>query len=200
MVRILTDTSSLFTPTNGKEMGLGVAPLTVTIAGKTYREMEDIGTEEFINIINQGNLPTSSQPSPADLMEFYNTATAEEPILHITITDGLSGAYQSACGVRELMENKEHIVVFNSGSLCGPQWIMVKKAVAMAQAGATMEEIVKEITYLKDNDKSFLIPQDFDFLRRGGRLTPMAATFASVLNLRAISSSCCLFFISLLPK
>ena len=183
MVRILTDTSSMFTPTNGKEMGLCVAPLTVTIAGNTYREMEDIGTEEFINIINQGNLPTSSQPSPADLMEFYNTATAEEPILHITITDGLSGAYQSACGVRELMENKEHIVVFNSGSLCGPQWIMVKKAVAMAQAGATMEEIVKEITYLKDNDKSFLIPQDFDYLRRGGRLTPTAAKVGSLLRL-----------------
>ncbi len=183
MVRVLTDTSSMFTPADGKEMGFGVAPLTVTIAGKTYRERDEIETEEFINIINQGHLPTSSQPTPADLMEYYNEATAENPILHITITDGLSGAYQSACGVRELMENKEHIVVFNSGSLCGPQWIMVRKAVAMAQAGATMEEIVKELTYLKDNDKSFLIPQDFDYLRRGGRLTPTAAKVGSLLRL-----------------
>lgn len=183
MVRIFTDTSSLFTPSQGAEIGLAVAPLTVTIAGKTYREMEDIETPDFIDIINQGHLPTSSQPSPADLMEIYNTATAENPVLHITITDGLSGAYQSACGVRELMDNKEHIVVFNSGSLCGPQWIIVKKAVAMAEAGASIEEIVKEITFLKDNDKSFLIPQDFDYLRRGGRLTPAAAKVGSLLRL-----------------
>ena len=183
MVRIFTDTSSLFTPEEGKKLGFDVAPLTVTIDGKTYRERDEIETKEFIDIINQGHLPTSSQPSPADLMEVYNTATAENPVLHITITDGLSGAYQSACGVREMMDNKEHIVVFNSGSLCGPQWVMVRKAIAMAQAGASMEEIVEQLTYLKDNDKSFLIPQDFDYLRRGGRLTPTAAKVGSLLRL-----------------
>ena len=183
MVRIFTDTSSLFTPADGASLGFDVAPLTVTIDGKTYREREEIETKEFIDIINKGHLPTSSQPSPADLMAIYETATAENPVLHITITDGLSGAYQSACGVREMMDNKEHIVVFNSGSLCGPQWVMVRKAVAMAQAGATMDEILAEITYLKDNDKSFLIPQDFDYLRRGGRLTPTAAKVGSLLRL-----------------
>ena len=165
MVRIFTDTSSLFTPAQGREMGFDVAPLTVTIAGNTYREREEIETPEFINIINQGHLPTSSQPTPADLMEIYETATAENPVLHITITDGLSGAYQSACGVRETMDNKEYITVFNSGSLCGPQWTIVRKAVAMAK------------------DKSFLIPQDFDYLRRGGRLTPAAAKVGSLLRL-----------------
>ncbi|MBQ8604805.1 MAG: DegV family protein [Oscillospiraceae bacterium] len=183
MVRILTDTSSMFTPSDGEKLGFSVAPLTVTIAGKTYREMEEISTPEFIDIINQGNQPTSSQPAPSDLIEIYETATAENPVLHITITDGLSGAYQSACGVRETMDNKEYITVFNSGSLCGPQWVMVKKAVAMAKEGATVDEIVEQLTYLKDNDKSFLIPQDFDYLRRGGRLTPTAAKVGSLLRL-----------------
>ena len=183
MVKIFTDTSSLFTPADGKEKGFAVAPLTVTTAGETYREREAIETPAFIDIINQGHLPTSSQPTPADLIEIYETATADNPVLHITITDGLSGAYQSACGVRETMENKEYITVFNSGSLCGPQWTMVRKAVAMSEAGATVEEIVEQLTYLKDNDKSFLIPQDFDYLRRGGRLTPTAAKVGSLLRL-----------------
>lgn len=183
MVRIFTDTSSLFTPAQGRKMGFDVAPLTVTIAEKTYREREEIETSEFIDIINQGYLPTSSQPSPADLMAVYEKATAEEPVLHITITDGLSGAYQSACGVREMMDNKEFITVFNSGSLCGPQWAIVRKAIEMAKAGATMEEIVEQLEYLKANDKSFLIPQDFDYLRRGGRLTPAAAKVGSLLRL-----------------
>ena len=183
MVRILTDTSSLFTPAQGSEMGFSVAPLTVTIAGKTYRERDEIETPEFIDIINKGNLPTSSQPSPADLMAVYETATAENPVLHITITDGLSGAYQSACGVREMMDNKEYITIFNSGTLCGPQWMMVRKALEMANAGATIEEIVEQLEFLKANDKSFLIPQDFDYLRRGGRLTPAAAKVGSLLRL-----------------
>lgn len=37
--------------------------LIVTINGKTYREYEDINTEEFINIINEGHIPVSSQPA-----------------------------------------------------------------------------------------------------------------------------------------
>ena len=183
MVRIFTDTSSLFTPEDGRKMGFDVAPLTVTIAGKTYREREEIETPEFIDIINQGHLPTSSQPTPADLMEIYEKATAENPVIHITITDGLSGAYQSACGVRETMDNKEYITVFNSGSLCGPQWMIVRKAKEMADAGASVEEIVAQLEYMKANDKSFLIPQDFDYLRRGGRLTPAAAKVGSLLRL-----------------
>ncbi|MBP3491208.1 DegV family protein, partial [bacterium] len=60
MVRILTDTSSMFTPEDGRQMGFDVVPLTVTIAGKTYREREEIETKEFIDIINEGNIPTSS--------------------------------------------------------------------------------------------------------------------------------------------
>lgn len=37
-----------------------------------------------------------------------------------------------------------------------------------------------------EDEESFLIPQDFDFLRRGGRLTPMAAALGSVLKLKPI--------------
>ena len=186
MVRIFTDTSSLFTPAQGREMGFDVAPLTVTIAEKTYREREEIETSEFIDIINQGYLPTSSQPSPADLMAVYEKATAEEPVLHITITDGLSGAYQSACGVREMMDNKEKIHVFNSITLCGPHRYMVEKAQKMKEAGHTAGEILDWLNYAATTHESFLIPQDFAFLRRGGRLTPMAATIGSVLKIKPV--------------
>ncbi len=188
MVRIFTDTSSMFTPEDGKKMGFDVAPLTVTIAGKTYREREEIETKEFIDIINRGNIPTSSQPAPSDLIEVYEKATAENPVLHITIADGLSGAYKSACGVRETMENKEHIYVYNSQSLCGPQWIMVKSALKMAEEGATVEEIIEVLETIKKGHKSILIPMDFGYLRRGGRLSPTAAAVGSLMKMMPVMS------------
>ena len=183
MVRILTDTSSLYTPAQGEEMGFSVVPLNVTIAGETYQEMVEIDTPEFVDIINQGNIPTSSQPSPGPIIELYETATEESPILHITIVDGLSGAYLSACGIRETMENKEFITVYDCGSLCGPQWHMVNIARECAEKGMSMEEIIAVLDKYKATAKSFLIPQDFGYLRRGGRLTPTAATVGSLLKL-----------------
>ena len=42
-----------------------------------------------------------------------------------------------------------------------------------------MKEIHKSIA----SEQSFLIPQDFDFLKRGGRLTPLAATIGGMLKI-----------------
>ena len=90
MVQISTDTSALMTPVQGAEKGVGVAPLNVTIAGQTYRDMDEIMPREFLNIIYAGNLPTSSQPSPGALMEYFEKATEKNPLLHISMADGLS--------------------------------------------------------------------------------------------------------------
>ena len=63
---------------------------------------------------------------------------------------------------------------------------MVKKAQEMKMAGCSKQEILDWLDYAIEHGESFLIPQDFDFLRRGGRLTPVAATIGSVLKLKPI--------------
>lgn len=62
MVRIIVDSSTLWTVEQGKALDIDVVPLAVTINNKTYREYEEINAKEFVEIINQGNVPTSSQP------------------------------------------------------------------------------------------------------------------------------------------
>ena len=42
--------------------------------------------------------------------------------------------------------------------------------------GKNVKEIVQELEHSIASEHSFLIPQNFDFLRRGGRLKPAAAT------------------------
>ena len=102
------------------------------------------------------------------------------------MADGLSGTYQTACSAREMSENKESITVINSKTLCGPHRYMVEKAQKMKLAGCSKDEIVQWLEYAIEHGESFLIPQDFDFLRRGGRLTPVAAAIGSVLKLKPI--------------
>ena len=45
------------------------------------------------------------------------------------------------------------------------------------------EEVLKEVDRLCNSHKSFLIPQDFGFLKRGGRLTPLAATIGGLMRI-----------------
>ncbi len=184
MVRIVSDTSTLYSPTQAREAGFAVSALSVTIGGNTYREFEEISARQFVDIIKQGHMPTSSQPAIGQVTELYEEFTGE-PILNIAMADGLSGTYRSAVAAAELCENGD-ITVVNTRTLCGPHRYMVQKAVEMAKAGADVDTIVKWLNERMDSAKSFLIPADFDYLRRGGRLSPLVSHVGKLANLAPI--------------
>ena len=184
MVKIITDSSTLYTPEEGKKLGFDVMPLCVSIADLEDRDLL-VDMDVFYGKIVEGNHPRSSQPPVGEVMDAYE-AYPEDEIINIAMADGLSGTYHSACGARESVDNKENIVVFNSKTLCGPHRYMVEKAQKMAEEGKSAKEILSWLEYASEHHESFLIPQDFDFLRRGGRLTPVAAAFGSVLKLKPI--------------
>ena len=184
MVQIITDSSTLITEEEAKELGIEVLPLCVNIGDLEGRDLQ-IDMKDFYDRIEKGGIPKSSQPPIGEVMDAYEKYPDAE-IINIAMADGLSGTYQTACGAREMVDNKENITVINTKTLCGPHRYMVKKAQQMKNAGKTAKEIIAWLEKAKESHESFLIPQDFAFLRRGGRLTPMAATFASTLKLKPI--------------
>ena len=182
MIRIISDSSSLYSEKKGQEKNITIASLTVHINGKNYREYEDIETEEFINIINEGHIPTSSQPSIGHIVDMYNQYEEDE-IINISMADGLSGTYNSACVARGMAENPERIHVINSETLCGPQKYLVDLAAALVEEGKECKEIVDEINKALKESKSYLIPHDFDYLVRGGRISSIVGKIGSAIKL-----------------
>ncbi|MGL4773566.1 MAG: DegV family protein, partial [Clostridium sp.] len=79
--------------------------------------------------------------------------------------------------------NAKNIEVINSKTLCGPHRYLVNKALELVKEGKTKEEIVKIIYDLIETAKSFLIPNDFDYLVRGGRLSPLVGRIGSAIKL-----------------
>ena len=185
MVRIVSDTSTLYSPSQAREAGFAVSPLSVTIGGSSYREFEEISSRWFVEIINQGHMPTSSQPAIGQVSELYEEF-AGEPILNIAMADGLSGTYRSAVAAAELCENAADITVINTRTLCGPHRYMVQKALEMAKSGESLEAITAWLHTRMDSAKSYLIPADFDYLRRGGRLSPLVSQVGKMVNLAPI--------------
>ena len=78
MVRIVSDTSTLYSTAQAEQAGFAVSPLSVTIGGKSYREFDEISSEEFVAIINQGHMPTSSQPAVGEVAELYEEYPEDE--------------------------------------------------------------------------------------------------------------------------
>ena len=52
----------------------------------------------------------------------------DDEIIDITIADGLSGTYHSACTAKDDCPHNDNIHVFNSKTLCGPTSISCFKS------------------------------------------------------------------------
>ena len=185
MVHIVSDTSTLYSTTQAEAAGFAVSPLAVTIAGKTYREFDEISSEEFVDIIRQGHMPTSSQPAIGEVEALYQRYAGEE-IINVTMALGLSGTYTSAVAAAQLCDHADKISVINTRTLCGPHRYLVERAVEWAKEGLNRETILEKLNALMDTAKSYLVPADFDYLRRGGRLSPLVSHVGKAANLTPI--------------
>ena len=56
-MRIVADSSVMFSVEEGARRGMAVLPLTVSIDGATWLEYEDISSEEFLALVRAGALP-----------------------------------------------------------------------------------------------------------------------------------------------
>ena len=180
-MKIIADTATLLSPSEGEKLGVTVIPVGVLIDGEAYRDYEEITAPEFLDRVRKGGIPKSSQPSVGDVLEVFESSGEE--MLFITVGDGLSGGYQTAMGARNCIQDPERIHVVDSKTLAGPLRYLVKKAVALREQGLALGIIKEELQRCIESSMSFVIPEDFEFLKRSGRLTPLAAKIGGALRL-----------------
>lgn len=185
MIHLITDSSCLYTPTIAQELGFTVNPLIVTIAGHSYHEFVEINSFEFLKLIQKGDFPTSSQPTIGEILNSID-AHRDDEILLLCMADGLSGTYQTACAAVQELDHAENIRVINSKTLCGPHRYLVDLILKLIKDGKSLDEICATIQPKIDSSQSFLMPQDFDYLKRGGRCTPLTAKIGGLLKLQPV--------------
>mgnify|MGYP001019727187 CR=1 FL=1 len=179
-MKLITDTGSMISQKQAEDLNIILLPLQVAVDGKNYRDYFELDSDDFIEMIKESN-PTSSQPAIGEVMNAYESV---EEALHITMTKGLSATYDSALGVIE-GNNIKHIKLFNSKTLAGTQKYLVELAASLIEH-TPVEEIIKRMNKCLTQCQSYLIPNDFGFLKRGGRLSPLAATLSGLIKLKPI--------------
>lgn len=179
-MRIITDSGSMMSQEEAKALNITLIPLQVEVAGKNYRDYFEITAEEFVSKIKT-SIPNSSQPAIGEVMAEYEKP---EEALHIAMTKGLSSTYNSALGILNSM-NVKHITLFNSKTLAGTQKYLVELA-ARLSSHHSIQEITDRMETCLTSCQSYLIPVDFDFLKRGGRLSSTAAMLSGFLHLKPI--------------
>ena len=91
MVKITTDTTSMYTVAQGKEMGIDLVPMTLIAGDKSYREIEEINVDELKVLIEEGVKLTTSQPAVGEVMDLFEEASEE------IIVKNVNGIYYVEC-------------------------------------------------------------------------------------------------------
>ena len=163
MIHIISDSSTLYSIESAKKKVLSIVPLNITVDAQTYRDFEDITSTQLLTMIEEHRIPKTSQPSLGEKIDLYNELTKDgDEVIDIAMASGLSGTYQTAMMAKNSCDNP---------------------ALEMANNGATAKDIVMMIVQSRMQEESYLVPVDFQFLVRGGRIKGLAATLGGALKL-----------------
>lgn len=183
---IVTDTNSGISIEKAKELGIFIVPMPVIIGENTYLEHQTITHAELYRAMRQHLDISSSQPSPGFVTDLWDSilASGYDEIVYIPMSSGLSGSCQSAAMLAKDYNGK--VFVVDNHRISVTQETSVYDAKHLAESGFSAARI-KERLEKRAYDASIYISVDsLEYLKKGGRITPAAAAFATVINLKPV--------------
>ncbi|MDH6366678.1 MULTISPECIES: DegV family protein [unclassified Breznakia] len=184
---IVCDTTSAMDFEMADALGVELLPLSVIINEREFKDLIDIDKETLYRELENGVVPTTSQPSigyVTQRMEQWKQKDYEA-ILIFTCSSSLSGANHTYHMVKEDL-GMSNVYIIDTRSVAAPILDCVRTAKQMASEDKSVDEILQVIDLKCKNSFSYLYPESLTQLKRGGRISPIAANVASLLRIKIL--------------
>ena len=192
-VAVVTDTTHYLPREVVERHGLHLVSLYVNWAGRTDRESEMPGYDEFYEHLRTdgGDLPSTSQPSVGDFLAVYEPLIeAGRDIVSVHLSGGISGTVRSAEQARDTLIERgtapERVVIVDSTTGCAGHGLMAIAAANAAKDGADAAGAAQAARALREAMTIMFAVDTLEFLRRGGRIGSAQAFLGSALKIKPI--------------
>lgn len=177
------------TPERMKARDLRYVCFKFTLDGVEYPD--DMGitmpSEELFRRMENG---ADTKTSQVDVMEyvghFESMLREGKDILHVTLSSGLSGTYNSACVAKEELEQKypgRKIYIVDSLGASSGYGLLVDTLADLRDAGKTIDELYEWAIENRLRMHHWFFSTDLTFYIRGGRISKTAGFIGTVLNI-----------------
>ena len=181
----MTDSNSGITQKEARELGIRVVPMPFYIDGQLFYEDITLTQKEFYEKLSGDADISTSQPSPADVMEIWEELLDEyDEVVHIPMSSGLSTSCETAMMLARDFDGK--VFVVNNQRISVTQRQAVLDALELAAAGKSGQEIHDILMREKMESSIYITVDTLKYLKKGGRVTPAAAALGTVLNLKPV--------------
>ncbi|MEQ8200515.1 MAG: DegV family protein [Syntrophomonadaceae bacterium] len=189
-VKIITDSTAYINQELQQELGIRVIPLSVHFSDESFVETEVDYDYFYGKIEKTGEIPTSSQPSAGDIYGvFKEIIEAGDEVLAILISSAMSGTYQTAMGVKDLLAREipgARIEVLDSRTNCMALGVQVLAAARCGRAGGDMESAIRAAESIRERVNFYFVPETLEYLKKGGRIGTASALLGMILKIRPI--------------
>lgn len=169
-----------------------MVPLHVTYEGNDWRDGIDITPDAYLDVLARcDELPKTSQPAPAALVEAYEGLVSEgcREILSLHLPEAVSGtvATARACAA-EVMEAHPgvRIEVVDTYTATIGEGVCVLECALLREDGGSLDDAVARVEAMRATQRFFFVPDTLDNLVKGGRLSKLAGMAASLLDIKPV--------------
>ena len=166
-----------------EERNIGILALQVNLGADAYRDGVNITPQDIFDYVAKtGELPKTAAPSIGEYEEFFEKELkGYDALIHINISSKSSGSHNFAKNAAEAFGGKVYVV--DSKALSSGQGLLVLKACDLRDEGKSAEEIVAALEEIRDRINTSFVPDNLDYLHKGGRVSGMIKTVAGVFKI-----------------
>ncbi|WP_282801550.1 DegV family protein [Secundilactobacillus kimchicus] len=186
-IQIVTDSTVQLTAEELATLPITVVPLIVRIGNQEYfNDGQDItNTEILTHLINDTELPKTSQPSIGQFLEVFDRLGQNgDIVLCLSLTHFLSGTVNAARQAADM--SATDVTVIDSLSIDRGLAFQVITAAKLAKNGAPLEAIIAAVDLHRSHTKIYVFLNTLENLIKGGRLSKAAGGIASLLNIKVM--------------
>lgn len=186
-VRVITDSTNYLPASDRERLLIARVPLHVHDGDQMRPETEIDLAAFYRRLADTRTLPTSSQPSPEDLVQAFEKVVSHgEQALGVFLSGRMSGTVQSAQLAADLVRESRpdaQIAVVDTESNCMQEGFAVIAAAEAAREGRSLEECADAARETMRRTRFLFSPHTLEYLVRGGRISGASALLGSLLQI-----------------
>ncbi len=169
-----------------------------TIDGKTYPDDlgESIPFKQFYDRMAAGSMTSTSQVNIDEFVQFFSgLLDTGRDLIHIELSSGLSGSYNSACAAAEMLREKypdQKLYVVDSLGASSGFGLLVNTLAEKRAAGMDIDELHDWVEKNKLRLHHWFFSTDLKYYVRGGRVSKTAGFLGNLLNICPMLNMDCL--------
>lgn len=160
-----------------------------TIDGVTYPDDlgQSIPFDEFYRRMAEGAMTSTSQVNMDQYLQFFEPFLAEgKDVLHVTLSSGISGSFNSACAAAQVLREKypeRKLYIVDSLGASSGYGLIIDKMAELRDSGMNIDALHDWVEERKLNMHHWFFSTDLTYYVRGGRISKSAGFIGSILHI-----------------